>query len=361
MTDATRNTSPVLIEPLPRHRFNEAAFAKWWAETFGEEVGQLGIRQFQGGMSNPTFLVSSTSGKRYVLRKKPPGKLLIKAHAVDREYRVLRALGPTSVPTPKVIAYCDNPGVIGAEFFLMEYIEGRVVSDSAMGPIERTDRSHLVYSLVDTLADLHQVDWRACGLEGFGRPEGYLARQTTRWSGQYEASKSALPADFDYSDMDWLREWLMRHVDMEEESAITHGDYRVGNTVVHPTEPRVIGVLDWELSTIGHPLSDLAYFCLPYRYTRDAPVPKDLVAEGWPTEQQVIERYMARTGRTEIRGWKIFLAFNFYRVAAITQGVAARAAQGTASSASADPVKDGARARRMGQIGAEIARSHDWD
>lgn len=359
MTEPTSSSSPVLIEPLPRHRFNEAALAEWWAKSLDETVEGLNIRQFQGGMSNPTFLVTSSSGKRFVLRKKPPGELLDKAHAVDREYRILKALGPTPVPTPQVAAYCADPGVIGTEFFLMEFIEGRIISDSAMGPIERADRPLLAYSLVDTLADLHRIDWRACGLEDYGRPAGYLARQIVRWSSQYEASKSALPADFDYSDMDWLREWLMRNVGVPEESAITHGDFRVGNTVVHPAEPRVVGVLDWELSTIGHPLSDLAYLCMPYRFSRDVVAAKSLESEGWPTEQQMVDRYVARTGRKEIRGWEIFLAFNFFRVAAITQGVAARAAQGTASSASADPVRDGARARRTAQIGAEIARRHD--
>lgn len=328
-------------------------------ENLGEAPEGLTIRQFQGGMSNPTFLVTTSTGTRYVLRKKPPGELLPKAHAVDREYRILKALGPTPVPTPRVVAYCADPAIIGAEFFLMEFVEGRVISDSAMGPVERAHRSVLAHSLVDTLADLHQLDWRACGLEDYGRPEGYLARQTSRWSGQYEASKSALPADFDYRDMDWLRDWLMMNAAVPEESAITHGDFRLGNTIVHPSEPRVIGVLDWELSTIGHPLSDLAYLCLPYRLSRDLPVARDLVAEGWPTEKQMLARYAARTGRDAIDDWAIFLAFNCFRVAAITQGVAARAAQGTASSASADPVRDGTRARRMAQVGVEIARRHD--
>lgn len=360
MTESASGSSPVLIEPLPKHRFDEAAFAAWMGEKLDKATGALVIRQFQGGMSNPTFLVTTSTGTRYVLRKKPPGELLPKAHAVDREYRILKALGPTPVPTPRVVAYCADPAIIGAEFFLMEFIEGRIISDSAMGPVEKADRSALAYSLVDTLADLHQIDWRTCGLEGYGRPEGYLARQTARWSGQYEASKSALPADFDYRDMDWLRDWLILNATVPEESAITHGDFRLGNTIIHPSEPRVIGVLDWELSTIGHPLSDLAYLCLPYRLSRDQPVAKDLVAEGWPTETQMLTRYAARTGRDGIHDWAIFLAFNCFRVAAITQGVAARAAQGTASSASADPVRDGTRARRMAQVGVEIAQGHDW-
>lgn len=361
MTESTPSYAPVLIEPLPKHRFDEAAFAAWMQRNLHETTEGLTIRQFQGGMSNPTFLVTTSAGARYVLRKKPPGELLPKAHAVDREYRILKALEPTQVPTPQVVAYCAEPSVIGAEFFLMKFIEGRIISDLSMGPVERADRPALAFSLVDTLADLHRIDWRAYGLSDFGRPEGYLARQTARWSGQYEASKSALPANFDYSDMDWLRDWLMRHATVPEESTITHGDFRLGNTIVHPNEPRVAGVLDWELSTIGHPLSDLAYLCLPYRFSHNLPLARDLVAEGWPTEQQMLARYMARTGREGIDGWPIFLAFSCFRIAAITQGVAARAAQGTASSASANAERDGARAQHVAQLGVEIARCHDHD
>ncbi|MGI6245897.1 MAG: phosphotransferase family protein [Pseudochelatococcus sp.] len=352
-------SAPALIAPLPKHRFDEAGFARWISAQLDEPADGLEIRQFQGGMSNPTFLVITATGKRYVLRKKPPGKLLPKAHAVDREYRVMKALGPTVVPTPRVVAYCADPDVIGAEFFLMEFLDGRIIPDPAMGPLPRAERPILARSLIDTLADLHQVDWRACGLGDYGRPEGYLARQTTRWSGQYEAAKSALPADFDYSDMDWLRDWLLNNAAVPEESAITHGDFRLGNTIVHPTEPRIVGVLDWELSTIGHPLSDLAYLCLPYRLPQDLPGAKDLVAEGLPTEREMLRRYAERTGRDRIANWAIFLAFNCFRYAAIVQGVAARAAQGTASSASADPERDGARARRVAQRGAEIARMYD--
>lgn len=359
MTSSTSRSEPALIEPLPKHRFDEAAFGRWMSGELGEPTAGMEIRQFQGGMSNPTFLVSTSAGRRYVLRKKPPGKLLPKAHAVDREYRIMKALGPTTVPTPHVVAYCADPEIIGAEFFLMEFLEGRIIPDPAMGPIPRAERPALACSLLDTLADLHQVDWRACGLEGYGRPEGYLARQTTRWSGQYEASKSALPSDFDYSDMDWLRDWLLSNAAVPEESAITHGDFRLGNTIVHPTEPRIVGVLDWELSTIGHPLSDLAYLCLPYRLPLDLPGTKDPTAEGLPAEREMLRRYAERTGRNRIANWAIFLAFNCFRYAAIVQGVAARAAQGTASSASADPERDGARARRVAQRGAEIARQHD--
>lgn len=353
------DSAPKLVAPLPRHRFDQQALARWLADRLGVPVPQLSVSQFQGGMSNPTFLVTWPAGRRMVLRRKPPGVLLPKAHAIDREYRILAALAPTDVPTPEVIALCEDASVIGAEFFLMDYIDGRIVTDRAMGPIPRDQRPALAFSLIDTLADLHRLDWRACGLGDFGRPEGYLARQTARWSGQYEASKAALPADFDYRDMDWLRDWLMAHAGVAEEAAITHGDFRLGNMVVHPDQPRVIGVLDWELSTIGHPLSDLAYLCLPYRLPPDVMETGDLLAAGLPTEKAMLDRYADRTGRAGIDDWPVFLAFNCFRSAAIIQGVAARAAQGTASSASADPVRDGLRARQIAGHGARIARQHE--
>ncbi|TNB47770.1 phosphotransferase family protein [Martelella lutilitoris] len=357
MSTRNANSSAVTIPPLPNHRFDEAALARWLSDSLPDTRDGLRVEQYQGGMSNPTFLLTLPSGRRYVLRKKPPGKLLPKAHAIDREYRVMRALEDSGVPVPRMIAYCDDPGVIGAEFFVMEHMEGRIIRSVAMDPLPRTERVELAWSLVDTLAALHKVDWRTAGLEGFGRPEGYLARQTARWSAQYEAAKSDLPKNFDYSQMDWLRDWLLKHSQVSDESTIVHGDYRLGNVVVHPREPRVIGVLDWELSTIGHPLADLAYLCLHYRLPLDLPGVQDLLAAGLPPEKDILARYRTATGRDDIPDWPVFLAFSCFRSAAISQGVAARAARGTASSASADPEKDGTRARRVAEAGARIARS----
>ncbi|MBR29230.1 MAG: phosphotransferase family protein [Rhodobacteraceae bacterium] len=352
--------TPVVIEPLPVHRFDEAALQAWLDPRLPDGAAGLEVRQFQGGMSNPTFLLTLPDGTRYVLRKKPPGKLLPRAHAVDREYRVMDALRDTPVPAPRMVAYCDDPGVIGAEFYVMAHLAGRIIPPPAMDPVDRADRPALAQALVDTLADLHGVDQTAVGLADFGRPEGYLGRQTARWATQYEGAKSALPADFDYARFDWLRDWLMERAPAAaDETSIVHGDFRLGNMVVHPTEPRIIGVLDWELATLGHPLADLAYLCLPWRTPKDLPGGADMAAAGLPSEAEMVARYCARSGRAGIPEWPLFLAFACFRSAAIIQGVAARAAMGNVSSASADPVAFGYRARRIAECGAAIAQEFD--
>ncbi|MBL4827170.1 MAG: phosphotransferase family protein [Spongiibacteraceae bacterium] len=357
------NSAPVLVDPLPVHRLEVKVLSDWLRTVAPDICEGLTVQQFQGGMSNPTYFLSTASGVNYVLRKKPPGKLLPKAHAVDREHRVMQALADTAVPVPQMVAYCDDPSVIGAEFFVMQYIDGCIVPSPMMEPLPREQRPAMAFSLIDTIAVLHCVDWQKVGLQGFGRPEGYLGRQVKRWSGQYEESKSALPADFDYTHMDSLRDWLLERANVNDESCIVHGDFHLGNTIIDPTEAKVIAVIDWELSTIGHPLADLAYLCLHYHLPPregegrvDGPA---LLAADLPEESVLLKRYCERTGRDDIPGWPIFLAFACFRSAAIGQGVAARAEQGNVSSASADPAKDGARARKVAEIGYTIARSMD--
>lgn len=360
--NATHSDLPELIEPEGGHLINAGALAAWLEPHLPASRGGVTVEQFQGGMSNPTYRLQLPDGSRYVLRKKPPGKLLPKAHQIDREYRVMHALRDTNVLVPQMIAMCEDIDVIGAEFFVMEYVDGRIVSHPAMPTIDREQRRDLWMSLTDTLAALHSVDPQAVGLDRFGRPDGYLARQTSRWANQYEASKSPLPADFDYSEFDWLRDWLTDHAEYVDETGIVHGDFRPGNCITHPSEPRVVAVLDWELATLGHPLGDLGYFCQPFRqrgeYAGKTGVGDlDLVAAGLPSEQDILARYAERTGRDVIESWPVFLAFSFFRSAAIIQGVAARAALGNVSTTSTDPLETLARAGEMARIGAEIART----
>jgi aminoglycoside phosphotransferase (APT) family kinase protein len=276
---------------------------------------------------------------------------------------VMQALADTPVPVPRMVAYCDDATVTGAEFFVMQYIEGRIIPSPAMDLLPREQRPAVAFSLIDTIADLHCVDWKKVGLADFGKPEGYLARQVKRWSSQYEQAKSDLPADFDYTHMDALRDWLLERANVQDESCIVHGDFRLGNTIIHPTEPRVVAVLDWELATIGHPLADLAYLCLHYHIPlRDADDRNEspaLIAAGLPDESVLLKRYCDRTGRGEIPEWPFYIAFACFRSAAIGQGVAARAAQGNVSSASADPHRNGARARKIAEVGYRIAKSMD--
>lgn len=356
MTETIQSSAAVLVEPNPNHRFDQTALARWLSGALPAAADGLEVKQFQGGMSNPTFQLKTADGKRYVLRKKPPGKLLPRAHAVEREYRVMDALKDTDVPVPKMIAHCDDPDIIGAEFFIMEHVDGRIIVSPAMNPIARQERRPLAFSMVETLASLHKVNWQSVGLEGFGRPENYLSRQTARWTAQYEGAKSDLPADFDYSDMDWLRDWLAQRAGVADESAIAHGDFRLGNLVVHPTETHVIAVLDWELATLGHPIADLAYMCLPYHQPPEFLGGFDMIEEGLPTEEEILNLYCEKTGREAIPDWPVFLAFACFRLAAIIQGVAARAAMGNVSSDSVDPAANGARARRVAEIGVAIAR-----
>lgn len=362
MSESNLVSSPVLVDPLPVHQLDNQSLANWLAQYVPDAQAGLTIQQFQGGMSNPTYFLTAASGKHYVLRKKPPGKLLPRAHAVDREHRVMHALANSDVPVPTMVAYCDDPTIIGAEFFVMEYVDGRIIPSAVMEPVPFEQRRALSFSLVDTLAALHNVDYKAVDLETFGKPAGYLSRQVSRWASQYEQAKSALPADFDYSDMDWLRDWLLERADVSDESSIVHGDFRLGNTIVHPTEAKIVAVLDWELATIGHPLGDLAYLCLYYHIPAAIPgetmssTVADMQVLGLPSEEEMLARYCEKTNRKDIPEWPIFLAFACFRLAAIVQGVAARAAQGNVSSASADAEADGARARRIAEVGAQIAK-----
>lgn len=345
--------TPELVDVLPAHEFDQSRLLAWLQDTLPEVGDRLAVKQFQGGQSNPTFLLE-TDGGRYVLRKKPPGKTLPSAHMVEREYKVMRALSEyTEVPVPNVRVLCEDSEVIGTPFYVMDFLEGRIVSHSALRALDRQERLPAHHSAIDTLAALHSVDVNAIGLADYGRPEGYVARQVARWSKQYLASKTdELP------EMDRLMAWLPENLPSTDECAIAHGDYRFGNLMLAPDSPEVIAILDWELSTLGHPLADLAYYCLPYHLPSDLEGMRglkgeDLEALGIPTEQETLDRYCARTGRDGIDDWHVYLAFSLFRLAAILQGVYKRALDGNAANANALQV--GKRASLLAQVGWKIA------
>jgi len=326
---------------------------EYWLGTYLDGFrGPLVAERFAGGQSNPTYRLSAASGD-YVLRKKPPGPLLPSAHAVDREYRVMRALAGTGVPVPRVHALCEDDAVIGSAFYVMEFLDGRIFWDQRLLDQSRDERAAMFDSMNAVIAALHSLDYAAFGLGDFGRPGNYMARQIARWSRQYRASETGKqPA------MDRLIDWLPAHLPTEGAPAVVHGDYRMDNLVFHKTEPRVIGVLDWELSTIGDPLADFAYHCLTWRVTPElfrGLAGIDFAALAIPAESQYVAAYCRRTGRVAIGDWEFYLSYSLFRLAAILQGIAKRAIDGTA--ASADAVATGATARPMGEMAWELARS----
>jgi aminoglycoside phosphotransferase (APT) family kinase protein len=340
-------SKPPLEPPLDLGRLS-----RWLAGRLPGAAQAVSLQKLRGGQSNPTFILQS-GGKRWVLRKRPPGELLPSAHQIDREHRVMAALAHTDVPVPAMRLFCDDPEVIGTPFYVMDYLEGRVLPSAALAEVPRGQRAAHFEAMSDTLARLHLVDVAAVGLTDFGKPGDYFARQLARWTRQTEASPGArIPA------MDWLIEWLPRNLPADRSTALTHGDFRIDNLVFHPVEPRVIGVLDWELSTLGHPLADAAYACLvwhlpPGELKLSGLAGIDLAAEGLPSEQDFLARYCARTGREAISGWSFYLAFSLFRLAAIAQGIAARAAQGNASASDAAQV--GALAADLAARGKALA------
>ena len=326
-----RGADGVVLTPVrPQHRFDEAALERYLNARVEGFAGPLTVRQFEGGQSNPTFVVTS-AGRDHVLRKKPPGKLLPSAHAVDREYRVMAALAGSGVPVPAMRHLCTDPAVIGTEFLVMERVEGRVFRDTRLPELPPDQRTRLYHDFIDILARLHGVDPEAVGLGDFGRPGSYYARQIARWSKQYEAS-----ATDDVPEMRRLIDWLPANVPADDSTGIVHGDFRIENCIVHPDEPRIVAVLDWELATLGHPLADLAYCCMAYRGHLGSSMGtlegSATAVDGVPDEAEFVARYCARTGRGAIRDWDFYIAFALFRVAAIAQGVYKRGLEGNASS-----------------------------
>ncbi|MBI2491258.1 MAG: phosphotransferase [Candidatus Rokubacteria bacterium] len=325
------------------HRFDVAALERYMRTHVDGFTGPLAVSQFRGGQSNPTYHLQA-GGREYVLRRKPPGKLLPSAHAVDREYRVITALGATGFPVPKTYALCEDDSVIGTVFYLMDCVHGRVITDPAIPGLTPRERAAIYDSMNATLARLHTVDWQQIGLAEFGRPGNYFARQIHRWTQQYRASETEK-----IEAMERLIAWMPEHIPAGDEVALVHGDYRLGNVIIHPTEPRVAAVLDWELSTLGHPLGDLGYNCLPWRFTREweGLADKNLAELGIPTEREYVAAYCRRTGRAGIPDWEFCLAFAMFRLSAIAQGLMGRVVAGTANDPNAR--ERGARARPLAE------------
>jgi aminoglycoside phosphotransferase (APT) family kinase protein len=317
------------------HRFDPRRLEDYLRAHLPGFAGPLAVRQFKGGQSNPTYLLESPCGK-YVMRRKPPGKLLRSAHAVDREYRVISALHRAGFPVPKPYLMCDDEEVVGTAFFVMAYVEGRIFWNLDLPDVTGHERAAIYDQVNKTIADLHNLDWKALGLEDFGRPGNYFSRQIARWSAQYRASETA-----SIGAMDRLMEWLPGNIPADESSALVHGDYRLDNLILHPTEPRVLAVLDWELSTIGHPLGDFTYHLMAWQMSETGVGSaglkgKDLHLLGIPTEEEYVRAYCERTGRDGIANRDFYSAYNFFRIAAILQGVAGRVRDGTAASAHAE-------------------------
>ena len=346
-TGGATSGSVTLVAPRENARFDEDRLAAYLATALPGFHGPMTVRQFQGGQSNPTFLLS-TPGRDYVLRRKPPGALLPSAHAVDREYGVQSALSGSAVPVPRMCVLCPDPAVLGTMFYVMDHVPGRVFADRSLPGVSPADRAAMYDDMGRVMAALHQVDWRAAGLATFGRPEAYVARQVDRWSRQYVASGLD-----DVPEMAKLMAWLPAHMPPGEETSLVHGDFRLGNLIFHPTEPRVVAVLDWELSTLGHPLADLAYNCIPWRLpvTTEGLLGAD--APGIPAETDYVAAYCARTGRAGVPDLDFFVVFSLFRWAAIAAGVYRRALDGNAADARALEV--GTKFRALAQAGWALA------
>jgi aminoglycoside phosphotransferase (APT) family kinase protein len=323
-------------EVRPEHRIDAGRLEDYLVSHVESYRGPLTIRQFKGGQSNPTYLLEAASG-RYVLRRKPPGKLLKSAHAVDREFRIISALYAADFPVPRPFCLCPDEEVIGTMFYVMEYVDGRIFWELDLPSLNRDERAAIYADVNRTIARLHSFDHEALGLADFGTSGNYFERQISRWSRQYRASETV-----SVSSMDALIDWLPEHIPGDESASIVHGDFRLDNMIVHPSKPEIIAVLDWELSTIGHPLADFTYHLMAWQMPEigigsTGLLGKDLEALGIPDEMTYTRLYCERTGREDgIEHRNFYSAFNFFRLAAILQGIVGRVRDGTAASAHAE-------------------------
>ncbi len=312
-------------EVAESHRFDEAALDAWMKANVEGYVGPLEVRQFKGGQSNPTYQLITPS-KKYVMRRKPPGKLLPSAHAVDREYKVITALYPTGFPVAKSYGLCTDDSVIGTWFYVMDMVEGRILWDQQLPQYEPAERHAIFTAKIQTLADLHNTDYVKIGLEDYGKPGNYMGRQVDRWTKQYKASETV-----HLEEMEKLIDFLPKSLPEQERTSVVHGDYRLDNMVIHPTEARVIAVLDWELGTLGEPLADFTYLLMNWVNGSIATLP-DLKAHGIPTLDGAVAIYCERTGRSGLHHLDWFFSYNMFRLAGICQGIVGRVRDGTANS-----------------------------
>lgn len=343
-----------MTAPVPTAlTFDQDVLATWLKDKGLLDKAALSVKPLTGGQSNPTFLLTSGQ-QRYVLRKKPPGPLLPSAHAVDREYRVMQALQSSDVPVPKLFVFSEDVDVVGTPFYIMEYLDGRVIVDQSLPALSKEDRTLVYRDMNRVIAALHTVDYAQVGLDTFGKPGNYFGRQIARWSRQYKEANTE-----DIAELHALIDWLPANIPAGEQTSIVHGDYRLDNLVLHPTEPRAIGLLDWELATLGHPLADFAYHCMSWH------IPAtlwrgigglDLAALGIPDEAQYLKQYSEATGLDGAEHWDFYIAYNLFRMAAILQGIARRAADGTA--ASSDALETGSKARPLAEIGWKYAQRY---
>jgi aminoglycoside phosphotransferase (APT) family kinase protein len=342
------------MEVQEKHRFDEQSLGRFMAVHVAGFVPPVRAEQFRGGQSNPTYRLTDGAGRHYVLRRKPPGKLLPSAHAVDREFRVIAALNKTDVPTPRAYALSEDVGVVGTPFYIMEYCDGRVLWDPLLPEVAKEGRRAIYGAKFETLARLHAVDYAALGLADFGRPGSYVARQISRWGKQYKASETeAIEA------MDRLLEWLPAHLPSNDETVLVHGDYRLDNMIFHASEPRVLGIIDWEISTLGDPLAELSYLCMLWRTPKEwgGLSGHDLEALGLPTEHEMVSYYcdLSKRAMPDAALWDFYMAYNLFRVSCIRQGVYARALDGTASNVRA--AESGKLVRPAAELGWKIVES----
>ncbi len=341
MADKLAGTFTGTMAVQEKHQFDVASLQAYMQKHVEGFSGELEVSQFKGGQSNPTYKLSA-GGKHYVLRRKPPGELLASAHAVDREYRVITALAGTDVPVAETYCLCEDDSVIGTAFYIMDCVEGRVLWDPELPDLSPGERTAIFEDMNRVIAALHNVDYKAIGLEDYGKAGNYFARQISRWSKQYKASETET-----IEAMDRLIEWLPENIPPGDDTAIVHGDFRLDNVMLHPTEPRIIAVLDWELSTLGHPLADFAYHCMTWH------IPKgafrglggvDLKSIGIPTEEEHIQAYCSRTGKDiDPSHWDFYMAYNMFRLAGILQGIMGRVKAGTAASKQAEQMGSAAK------------------